>query len=194
MSTCNLATVTRLSVSRCAFRAACLTFLVTALAPLHSQAQTTAPVFDFVESGLLCPTQVVGRREEPGTVSGEIRLIDADTPVAVHTDQVPMEIGAEFGIRMQLDQGFGTVNATVTVTHPPIPPSGQSVETWGTVLSDTSPSIVAFTFETYDELQAGIWSYRIEAGGRVLIERSFNVTDTLDLSYQMLCEAPTVTS
>lgn len=157
-------------------------------------ADVTAPVFDFVESGLLCPTVVVGRQEAPGTIAGELRLIDGDHPIAVRTDRVPLELGAEFGVRSRLRAGQGNIAAQVTVIHPPVPPSGQSVERWFTTLSDQSNSVVAFTFEERNELQPGTWTFRIEAEGRVLIERNFTVTGGLDLSYQRMCEAPAVTS
>lgn len=158
------------------------------------RADTTAPIFDFVESGLLCPTRVVGRQDAPGTVSGELRLIDGDVPIALHTNRVPLRIGAEFGIRSRLAPGMPRIAAQVSVTHPPVPPGGQTIENWTTTLSAEGTSIVAFTFEVYEELQPGRWTFRIEAEGRVLVERGFDVVDGLTLEYQRLCSEPAVTS
>ena len=157
-------------------------------------AQTTAPVFDTVESGLLCPTVVVGERDAPETISGILRLIDADQPIAVRTDIVPRLLGAEFGVRSILKEGVGPIAAEVVVTHPPMGPSGQTVERWTTELSADSTSIVAFTFERPEELVGGAWTFELRAEGQVLLERSFAVVDGPTLDYQKLCEGPPVVS
>ncbi|MBP0483426.1 DUF3859 domain-containing protein [Sagittula salina] len=130
----------------------------------------------LVEFGVICDLDPTDRRPEPGTVSGVLNLVTQSAPFDVPSTQVPAEIGLSFGIRAKLAPDAPPGDYRMVVTHPPMGPQGQVLETWSAGLIPGDPALNLFTFEEGWELIEGPWRFQLVLDDRVLLQQDFTVT------------------
>lgn len=133
------------------------------------------PLSDM-QFGVHCDVAKNGSREEPGTVSGIINLIDQHQTVDVVTQMVPAELGISFGIGAWLDPESEPLLLEVVVQHPPMGENGQEVEVWFAPLDPGEPAVNLFTFEKPFEMVEGPWRFQLRKDEEVLLEQNFLVT------------------
>lgn len=108
------------------------------------------------EIGITCGAHTDHRQEAPGTVTGDIWLLD-ETPKIISTSrEVPALPGLSFGIIYDLNWP-GVISVTNIVTHPEFPGYGVTEQKW---TSTYTPSTGHFRFYQLDydyELQPGTW-------------------------------------
>lgn len=134
------------------------------------------PPMELVEFGVICDLKPDEQREAPGTVSGVLNLVNQSAPVDVATPMVPAELGLSFGVRARLSETSPGGMYTVIVTHPPMGPNGQQVETWEADLGPGDPTLNLFTFELPYELVEGPWRFQLQMSDEVLLQQDFVVT------------------
>ncbi|EBA10096.1 DUF3859 domain-containing protein [Sagittula stellata] len=134
------------------------------------------PPLSDMQFGVHCDVAKNGSREEPGTVSGIINLIDQHQTVDVVTQIVPAELGISFGIGAWLDAESEPLLLEVVVSHPPMGENGQEVEIWSAPLDPGEPAVNLFTFEKPFEMVEGPWRFQLRKDDEVLLEQNFLVT------------------
>lgn len=157
-------------------------FLVAGLCPT-AQAQVVGAVSPRVlglVSGLFCAPPEAGRREAPDTVSGWIHVPDEPIEMIAFGNAAPAVLGIGFGVRFRLAPGPDAL-VRYTVTHPPIPPSGATSQSWASMLAAGTTDSAFFQFDVPAELQPGDWAFTIEADGEPLFTMAFTVTRPEDL-------------
>ncbi|MEQ5871711.1 DUF3859 domain-containing protein [Sagittula sp. NFXS13] len=125
--------------------------------------------------GVICDIEKGRTRPAPDTVSGVLNVVNQHHPIDVHTATVPAEMGLSFGIRADLPDGAEGGTFSIIVTHPPMGPQGQTVESWTTTLSPGDPALNLFTFELPYELVQGDWRFQIARADDIVLEQHFTV-------------------
>ena len=136
-------------------------------------------VTDLV-AGLFCAPPEAGRREAPDTMSGWIHVPDEPIEMIAFGNQAPAVLGLGFGVRFTLAPG-PDAQMRYSVTHPPIPPSGGTTQSWSSMLMAGTTDSAFFQFDVPAELQPGEWSFTIEADGETLFTMAFQVMKAEDL-------------
>ncbi|MFW2589058.1 DUF3859 domain-containing protein [Sagittula sp. SSi028] len=136
----------------------------------------SAVALDIIEHGVICDAPIGRPVPAPDTVSGILNTIEQGLAFDVTTTVVPAELGLTFGIRAALPQGSPAIDLTVVVTHPPMGPSGQQVESWPTTVYPDAPALNLFTFEEPFELIEGPWHFALMQGEETLAEKQFTIT------------------
>lgn len=136
-------------------------------------------VTDLV-AGLFCAPPESGRREAPDTMSGWIHIPDEPIEMLVFGNQAPTVLGLGFGVRFNLAPG-PDAQMRYTVTHPPMPPSGVTSQSWTNTLGGGMTDSAFFQFDVPAELQPGDWSFTVEADGETLFTMAFQVMKAEDL-------------
>jgi hypothetical protein len=144
-------------------------------APARAEPAPSGPI-QLDSHGVICELRPQGSRPAPGTVSGILNLIDQARDIDVVTNTVPAELGLSFGVRAMLADDAPAMMVDVVVTHPPMGPAGQTVETWGTTLLPGDMALNVFTFEAEWELVQGPWRFQLHQNGEVLLDQGFMVT------------------
>ncbi|MFN4101286.1 MAG: DUF3859 domain-containing protein [Pararhodobacter sp.] len=130
--------------------------------------------------GLFCAPPEGDRRPAPGTMSGWVHVPEDPVEMVARGVEAPALLGMGFGVRYRLTDMQPAVTR-YTVTHPPMPPSGTTVQSWEGGLAGGSTDSVFFQFDIPDELQPGDWSFTVEADGELLFSAAFTVRPPSEL-------------
>ena len=144
-----------------------------------------APAVAMTEASTAClswasTAGIAGRREAPDTMSGWIPVPDEPIEMIAFGNQAPAVLGLGFGVRFTLAPG-PDAQMRYSVTHPPIPPSGGTTQSWSSMLMAGTTDSAFFQFDVPAELQPGVWSFTIEADGETLFTMAFQVMKAEDL-------------
>ena len=174
-------------------------FLLAALflAAAPAAAEIRGPVAPSVVNlvgGLFCAPETAGRRPAPGTMDGWVHVPAEPIALVAESDQAPMVLGTGFGVRYAL-QGTGPGIVTYTVTHPPIPPTNMSVESWDSEAPVASGDSFFFQFDRPEEMVPGEWTFSASIASEVLFTVAFQVRPASELpALAHLCGAPQMLS
>jgi len=130
--------------------------------------------------GLFCAPPEGDRRPAPGTMSGWVHVPEDPVEMIALGTEAPAVLGMGFGVRFRLADGRAAATR-YTVTHPPMPPAGTTVQSWEGGLGAGSTDTVFFQFDIADELQPGDWTFTAEADGEVLFSAAFTVRPPAEL-------------
>jgi len=131
-------------------------------------------------AGLFCAPEDGARREAPDTLAGWIHVPEAPIELIAEGQVVPARIGVGFGVRYSLTDTSPT-EIRYTVTHPPMPPSGQTSQSWNSFVSPGGLDTALFQFDYDEELQPGDWSFSASTEGEVLFTVEFTILPSVDL-------------
>lgn len=148
-----------------------------------AQAQVVGAVSPRVADlvgGLFCAPPDGARRDAPDTMSGWIHVPDEPVVMFATGNEAPAVLGLGFGVRFRLADA-GDAMVRYTVTHPPMPPTATTVQSWTSLLPAGSTDSAFFQFDTPNELQPGDWAFTIEADGEVLFTMAFTVRPPSEL-------------
>lgn len=125
--------------------------------------------------GVYCAQQPERRDPAPETASGTINIVPAIPDFQFRQKLVPAEVGIGFGVLAWAPPGVLLSPVTVTVTHPPYPDTGITVERWVTDIDD-GPNLMGFSFDSASELVLGEWTFSaVNAEGEELYFIAFEV-------------------
>jgi len=163
-------------------RAALAGVLVIAIAAGAAPAAPEAPwhdpaLLDAFGFGLICADESGVREPAPGTIAGYIDIYAGDPWIARPTQLVPAVQGLAFGVIAQAGAGMPEGAVTVRMTHPPMAPSGQSVETWESGFGTGVASANFFRFDIPEERVPGLWTMESFVDGRPVYRVTFEVVD-----------------
>ena len=125
--------------------------------------------------GVYCAEPPARVEEAPDTATGILNIVPRLPDIRFAQQVVPAAVGIGFGVLSRATPGVVHDPVTVTVTHPPYPDSGISVETWVTTIDDLDLGLTGFSFDTEGELVTGTWSFTATTGTRELYHVSFDV-------------------
>lgn len=148
-----------------------------------AQAQVVGAVSPRVADlvgGLFCAPPDGARRDAPDTMSGWIHVPDEPVVMFATGHEAPAVLGLGFGVRFRLT-GAGDALVRYTVTHPPMPPTATTAQSWTSLLPAGNTDSAFFQFDTTNELQPGDWAFTIEADGEVMFTMAFTVRPPSDL-------------
>lgn len=146
-----------------------------ALALAQTPDGALSPAIASLETGVVCPPPAVGERIAPGTVSGTTHIIDEQPPFVSRSNRVPAVLGIGFGGKALAAATAGLDGVTMTVTHPPMGPTGAEVQSFQTFISGIEPSLTFYQFDFDYELVRGTWQMQAELNGEVLYQTTFEV-------------------
>ncbi|GAA5074083.1 DUF3859 domain-containing protein [Roseibacterium beibuensis] len=132
-------------------------------------------LIDEIEWGVYCAQDPVRLEDAPDTAAGTINIVQDLPQIRFEDTVVPAALGMGFGVLARVAEGTDPGPVTVTVTHPPYPGSGITVERWIATMNDTAMSLFGFSFETQDELVTGTWTLIAEANGDELFHIRFEI-------------------
>ncbi|MCB1390454.1 MAG: DUF3859 domain-containing protein [Rhodobacteraceae bacterium] len=165
--------------------------------PLPAAAQVrgdVSPLVGDLVGGLFCAPEDAGRRPAPGTMEGWVHIPAEPIEMIVQTTQAPMILGTGFGVRYRLDVPAPAV-VTYTVTHPAIPPTNMTVESWDSQEAVSGGDSFFFQFDKPEEMVPGEWTFSASVHGEVLFTFAFDVHAAADLPALVhLCRAPSLLS
>lgn len=153
-----------------------------ALAPAQVAAQEgnprVGPGLAELVYGVYCAQDPIREDPAPETASGVINIVPTPPDFAFRQKLVPAEIGVGFGVLATAPPGVLHDAVTVTVTHPPYPDTGVTVERWITDIDALSPSLMGFSFDQPNELVLGEWTFSaVTATGEELFYIAFEVVE-----------------
>jgi hypothetical protein len=134
----------------------------------------TAPEVALVRAGLFCAPPEGGRREAPDTVSGWTHIPDQPIEIIVETQVSPAVLGQGFGIEFLLDHDR-PLPVLYEVTHPPMPPTGATRQSWSPDGPLIGGGALFFQFDEPEELVTGEWTFRALSGEVELASATFQV-------------------
>ncbi|MCA2014339.1 DUF3859 domain-containing protein [Cereibacter sphaeroides] len=147
-----------------------------------------------LQLGLFCAPPEGGRRPAPGTMAGWVHIPDQPVQMVATGTVAPAVLGQGFGVRYRLADNLGATTQ-YTVTHPPMPPSGTTAQTWSGSVAPGDGDTVFFQFDIPEELQLGDWTFTAEADGEVLFTVLFTVVAPAQIPEAAhLCDAPSLLS
>lgn len=127
------------------------------------------------EWGVYCAQDPVRLDDAPDTAAGTINMVP-DLPQFTFVQTiVPAELGIAFGVLAAIAPEAGIDAVEVTVTHPPYPDSGVTVERWVNIVENEAMSLFGFSFEQPSELVLGTWTMMAEAAGEEVFHIRFEV-------------------
>jgi len=146
-------------------------------------------VFQTLEYGFRCKQETTGSALAPNTVVGSVDLIDPFIGFRWKSSRVPAVLGLSFGVRTIAVPGTQFENVDVVVTHPPLPESAVTSQSWSTSITDSNPNISSYAFDYPFELVPGSWSFEARSKGRVFYHVNFEVIETTDAAtWSKACE------
>ena len=162
-----------LAVALTLVRTLALTLALTG--PARSQdADMTSPALTLVDTGLVCNPVVLREEPAPGTVSGVVNVLEEVPEFTVDSRRVPAVIGLSFGALARAEaREFPVVD--MVVTHPPMGPTGATMQTYTTYFGRGGTTPVLYSLEYDEELVLGTWTFEARAEGEVLYRLSFEV-------------------
>jgi hypothetical protein len=157
--------------------------LILAILPMAALADDGVRLSDRVidlRAGLFCAPPEGDRRPAPDTLSGWVHVPDQPVQMIAEGREAPAVLGLGFGVRYLLDTTV-PLELRYTVTHPPMPPTGATRQSWvGNVLPGNTDTVF-FQFDIEDELQPGPWSFSASANGQALFSVAFTVRPAAEL-------------
>lgn len=150
------------------------------VAPTMAACQSDPSPFTKVEQGIFCPHEPTGRESAAGTITGNIRIIDQQQPVAIPTRLVPGMLGIEFGLRIIVDPETDIRQLAVRLLHPPMGGDASVSQGWRMKIRPGESHVNTWLFEHPYEIVYGKWNFQILDGDAVLVEREFSVYDPKD--------------
>ena len=133
-----------------------------------------SPQIAEMARGLICSPAETGRREAPDTMAGWIHVPDEPLRIIEKSTTAPAVLGMGFGVEFRL-AGGEPLALRYSVTHPPIPPEGRSVQSWDGVAWPHRDEAVFFLFDIEEERQPGRWSFTATHGGTEIFHAEFDV-------------------
>lgn len=125
--------------------------------------------------GIYCPDPPERLDAAPGTAAGVVNIVPEIPQIEHAQTLIPAALGVGFGVIVQAVPGAVFDPAEVTITHPPYPDSGISVERWQTGIDGFGPSLIGFSFELRTELVTGPWTFSATYEGEELFHIAFEV-------------------
>ncbi|MEO9862470.1 MAG: DUF3859 domain-containing protein [Yoonia sp.] len=150
----------------------CMPVVAFAQAP---QPDVKAPAIASMEVGVICAPDTLGVREAPGTIAGTTHVIEEEPAFVAATRRVPAVLGIGFGIKSQALDIDGINGVQMTVTHPPMGATGQTVQTFASTIRGTDPSLTFYQFDFDYELLPGFWQIEASYAGETLYRTTFEV-------------------
>ncbi|MEJ6395655.1 DUF3859 domain-containing protein [Gymnodinialimonas sp. 2305UL16-5] len=145
--------------------------------PAQANPRTGEDIAELIY-GIYCTREPERQDPAPDTASGFINIVPGLPDFAFQQKVVPAEIGIGFGVLVTARQGRILDPVTITVTHPPYPDSGITVESWVTDIDGMGPSLAGYSFDTPNELVTGAWTFEgHDAAGVELFHITFEVVD-----------------
>jgi hypothetical protein len=155
------------------------TLVLALVFPTLAFAQSTqdkiSPVMRSVEAGIICAPPSAGEAEAPGTVAGTTHLISEEPPFVSKTRRVPALLGVGFGIKSQTLDIDGISDVVMTISHPPMGPTGAKSQTFTSTIRGTDPSLTFYQFDFDYELLPGTWQMQASKDGAILYRTTFEV-------------------
>ncbi|MCX7889654.1 MAG: DUF3859 domain-containing protein [Rhodobacteraceae bacterium] len=127
--------------------------------------------------GIICAEESGERAAAPGTIAGYIDIYAGRPWIARPTLRVPALPGLAFGVLARASDAMPEGEVTVTMTHPPMAPSGQSVESWSSAFSRDEAGANFFRFDIPEERVPGRWTMEAFVDGRAVYRVTFDVVD-----------------
>jgi len=131
-------------------------------------------------AGLFCAPPEGERRPAPDTMAGWVHVPDDPVQMVAEGRVAPAVLGQGFGVRFALNAD-APVMTRYTVTHPPMPPSGITAQSWDGLVRPGMTDTVFFQFDVPEELQPGPWTFSATADGLELFHVAFTVRPAADL-------------
>lgn len=133
-----------------------------------------SPLVTSLTAGLFCAPEDGDRRPAPDTMAGWIHVPDTPVEMVAEGQIAPALLGTGFGVRFTL-AGTQAARMRYTVTHPPMPPSGMTAQSWETDVVAGFVDSAFFQFDYAHELQPGDWSFRASIGDQQIFDVGFTV-------------------
>ncbi len=133
-----------------------------------------SPRVATLTAGLFCAPEEAGRRPAPDTIIGWVHEPDAPIEMIAEGQVLPAMLGLGFGVRFTLSD-TGDTDIRYTVTHPPMPPSGATTQSWDGYISTGFTGTALFQFDTTEELQLGDWQFSAASNGETLFSVDFTI-------------------
>lgn len=151
--------------------------LAPALAAAQSNTVTDPRI--SLRSGIICTPEIVAVEPSPGTVTGDVYLIEGEVPFVSTGQSVPAALGVGFGIKVSADPGVGLVE--FHAHHPPMGPDGVTRQQFRSkdIGPDLAQSYYHFDFDW--EMVEGPWTFEGTQDGEVLFSVTFEVVPPSDL-------------
>ncbi|PVH29084.1 DUF3859 domain-containing protein [Pararhodobacter oceanensis] len=125
-------------------------------------------------AGLFCAPPEGDRRPAPDTISGWIHVPEAPIQMVAEGQRAPALLGMGFGVRFTVTAPEAE-RIDYVITHPPIPPSGVTSQSWSDAVTTGFSETMFFQFDYADELQLGDWTLNASLDGEPLFEVGFVV-------------------
>jgi len=133
-----------------------------------------SPRVAMLTAGLFCAPEEGGRRPAPDTINGWVHAPGEPIEMVAQGQVVPAMLGLGFGVRFTLADTQDT-DIRYTVTHPPMPPSGATSQSWDGQITAGFVGTALFQFDITDELQPGDWQFSATSDGDMLFSVGFTV-------------------
>lgn len=130
-----------------------------------------------VEYGAFCQMRTVDEMPAPDTHASKIDLLPETPVIRWPTNVVPAMPGISFGVRTQAPDGEIYYPVLIELTHPPFKTSGVTRQSYVSELGGEDASINAYSFDLFEEMVHGPWTFRAYHNGELLYEVRFDVVD-----------------
>ncbi|MEX0337472.1 MAG: DUF3859 domain-containing protein, partial [Arenibacterium sp.] len=130
-----------------------------------------------VNFGAFCQMRPVDEMPAPDTHASKIDLLPETPVIRWPTNVIPAMPGVSFGVRTEAPQGQVYYPVLIELTHPPFKNSGVTRQSYLTELGGEDPSINAYSFDLFEEMVHGRWTFRAYHNGETLYEVAFDVVD-----------------
>lgn len=142
--------------------------------PALAEAEYNADAL-WLQQGVFCSVPIVDEMPAPGTAAGKIELFEGIPEFQWITNEVPAVENLSFGIKTEALDGRIYDNVILTLTHPMFRDSGIDVQSYVTNLGGNGLSINAYSFDTLEEMEPGIWTFSATRDGELIYRASFRV-------------------
>lgn len=153
-------------------RAAALTVLLACPAVAQDGPAWDRTLLERIDWGIVCAEDSGQREPAPETISGFIDIYAGEPWIGLRTRRVPALHGLSFGV---IAWGRGVEGVTITVTHPPMQPSGTTRQSWPAAFAAGEGAANFFTFDIPEEEVPGLWRFTAVKDGTVVYETAFEV-------------------
>lgn len=138
-------------------------------------ANIVSPDVTFFESGIACDPPSVAEQPAPNTVAGFTSSFIEDVDFVSNTHVVPAVLGLSFGVKTQMRDAAGLIDATMTVTHPPMGPDKVTRQFHTNSISGQSITERLYAFDFEYELLLGTWQLEAKKDGKIIYRATFEV-------------------
>ena len=152
--------------------------LLVAFFPIRLTAEAKFdPTRLLVEFGAFCQMRAVDEMPAPDTHASKIDLLPETPEIKWPTNVIPAMPGVSFGVRTEAPQGQTYYPVLIELTHPPFKNSGVTRQSYVSELGGEDASIHAYSFDLFEEMVHGRWTFRAYHNGETLYEVAFDVVD-----------------